>query len=163
MKIFKPTYERESVHHIEEDFFKKEGITCVLLDIDNTLVADNEPYPDDGARRFINRLREEGLDICLISNNNKERVNSFNGEFNLRAVYRAGKPMCRKINKAIRELGTDKKKVLFIGDQLLTDIPAGNRSKIRTMLVAPINISKENNFFKVKRFIEKRVLERNFR
>ena len=163
MNIFKPTYERESIHHIEEDFFIKEGIKFVFLDIDNTLVADNEPFPDDGARQFIKRLREEKIDICLISNNKKERVDSFNREFNLRAVHRAGKPMCRKINKMIREIGADKKEVLFIGDQLLTDIPAGNRSKIRTMLVTPINISKENNFFKLKRFIEKRVLERNFR
>ena len=163
MKIFKPTYERESVHHIEEDFFKKEVITCVLLDIDNTLVADNQPNADDGARSFINRLREENINICLVSNNTRERVASFNGEFNLRAVHRACKPLCYKINRIIRELGVDKKEVLFIGDQLLTDIPAGNRSKIRTMLVKPINISKENNFFKFKRFIEKRVLERNFR
>ncbi len=163
MKVFKPTYERESVHHIEQDFFKNEGISCVLLDIDNTLVADNQPFPDDGARRFIERLREENLEICLVSNNSKERVDSFNGEFNLRAVHRAGKPMCHKINRVIRDLGKDKKEILFIGDQLLTDIPAGNRSKIRTMLVSPINISKENKFFKLKRFIEKRVLERNFR
>ena len=163
MKIFKPTYERESVHHIEENFFKEEGITCVLLDIDNTLVADNQPCADDGARSFISRLQGENIKICLVSNNKKERVASFNGEFNLRAVHRACKPLCYKINRIIRELGVDKKEVLFVGDQLLTDIPAGNRSKIRTMLVKPINVSKENNFFKFKRFIEKKVLDRNFR
>ncbi len=163
MKVFKPTYERESVHHIEQDFFEKEGITCVLLDIDNTLVADNQPCADDGARSFISRLQGENIKICLVSNNNKQRVDSFNGEFNLHAVHRARKPLCYKINKIIRDYGMDKKEVLFIGDQLLTDIPAGNRSKIRTMLVRPINISKENNFFKIKRFIEKRVLDRNFR
>lgn len=163
MKVFKPTYERESVHHIENDFFKKEGITCALLDIDNTLVADNQPEADDGARSFIKRLQEEDIKICLVSNNNCDRVASFNKEFNLRAVHRACKPFSCKINRIIRELDVDKNEVLFIGDQLLTDIPAGNMSKIRTMLVKPINISKENNFFKFKRFIEKRVLDRNFR
>lgn len=163
MKIFKPTYERESVHHIEEDFFKKEGITCAFLDIDNTLVADNQPHADEGAISFINRLRQEDIKICLVSNNSRERVASFNQGLNLPAVHRARKPLCYKLNKIIKEFGIKKEEVLFIGDQLLTDIPAGNRSKIRTMLVKPINISKENTFFKFKRFIEKRVLERNFR
>ena len=163
MKVFEPTYTRKSVSDIENGFFQKENISCVLLDIDNTLVADNEPYPDDSARAFIRRLNDEKLKICLVSNNKLSRVESFNGEFSLKAVHRAHKPFCRKINKAIRELGAVKEQTLFIGDQLLTDIPAGNRCHIRTMLVDPINPGKENSFFKFKRFIENYLLKRNFR
>ena len=163
MKSFVPTYIKDSITEIESDFFCKEDISCVLLDIDNTLVADNQPHPDDRAISFIKRLENDKLQICLISNNSLERVLSFNEKFSLKAVHRAGKPFCRKINKAIKELGADKSKTILIGDQLLTDILAGNRCGIRTMLVNPINISKENSFFKIKRFIENRLLKRKFR
>lgn len=163
MRAFSPTYIFDSVSDIDADFFEKEGIRCVLSDIDNTLVADNEPFPDERAVDFINRLRNEGLKICLISNNTSQRVESFNGKFQLKAVHRAGKPFRRKINKAIKELGASKAETLLIGDQLLTDILAGNRCGIRTALVTPINLKKENTFFKMKRFIEARLLNRNFR
>lgn len=163
MKHFEPTYVRKSVAEIEDDFFKKEKVSCVLLDIDNTLVADNDPYPDESARAFIKRLRDENLKVCLISNNKLTRVLSFNSEFGLEAVHRAHKPFCRKMNIAIKQLGAAKAETLFIGDQLLTDVLAGNRCKIRTMLVDPINPGKENSFFKFKRFIENYLLKRNFR
>lgn len=163
MRAFTPTYIFDSVDDIKDDFFKEQGISCVLTDIDNTLVPDNDPYPDERAEAFINRLNAEGLKICLISNNTFERVESFNEKFCLKAVYRAGKPFCKKINKAIRELDVDKSEILLIGDQLLTDILAGNRCGIRTALVTPINLNKENTFFRFKRFIENRLLKRNFR
>lgn len=163
MKGFEPTYVRKSISEIETDFFKREGVSCVLLDIDNTLVADNDPYPDENAHRFIKRLKDEGLKVCLVSNNKLSRVESFNSAFSLKAIHRAHKPFCKKINKAVNELGAKKSETLFIGDQLLTDILAGNRCKIRTMLVNPINPGKENLFFKFKRFIENYLLKRNFR
>ena len=163
MRYFEPTYVRKSVADIEDGFFQKEKVSCVLLDIDNTLVADNDPYPDELARTFIKRLAEENLKVCLISNNKLSRVLSFNEEFGLKAVHRAHKPFCRKINRALKEFGADKSATLFIGDQLLTDIAAGNRCGIRTMLVDPINSGKENSFFKFKRFIENYLLKRNFR
>lgn len=163
MKGFVPTYIQKGIEDIEKDFFQKENIKCLLLDIDNTLVADNDPYPDENAIAFIQRLRDEGLKVCLVSNNKKTRVESFNSKFNLKAIHRAHKPFCRKMSKAIKELGAQKSETLFIGDQLLTDILAGNRCKIRTMLVNPINPGKENLFFKFKRFIENSLLKRNFR
>ncbi len=163
MKAFSPTYVFDSIDNIDSDFFNREKISCVLMDIDNTLVADNEPFADERAVCFIERLRAQDLKLCLISNNTEQRVASFNKDLGLKSVYRASKPFCRKINRAIKEMGANKYETLLIGDQLLTDILAGNRCGVRTALVTPINISKENTFFKFKRFIEKRLLNRNFR
>lgn len=162
MGKFTPTYIKNSVYDIEEKFFENEKIRCVLLDIDNTLVADNHPDPDEKVFRFIEMLKKNEIKVCLISNNKKERVDSFNVNLKLKNVYRAHKPFVRKMLCAIDEMSCSREETLFIGDQLLTDILAGNRAGIRTMLVNPINISKENTFFKLKRFIEKRILMREF-
>lgn len=163
MKKFTPTYIFDSISDIDGDFLRRESISCVLLDIDNTLVPDNAPYPDERAVAFITLMRSEGIKLCLISNNKKSRVESFNAGFGLKAVHRAHKPLTGKMLRAVKELGAEKKDVLFVGDQLLTDIFAGNRCGIRTCLVTPISLERENCFFKLKRFIEKKVLSRNFR
>lgn len=162
MSKFTPTYIRSGIFELDKDFFEKEKINCVLLDIDNTLVADNDPYPDERARAFIKRLQSLGLGICLVSNNKKARVDSFNNEFGLKAVYRARKPLTRKLVKAINEMGYTKDETVFAGDQLLTDVLAGNMAGIRTILVNPINTGKENAFFHFKRFIEKQLFMREF-
>ncbi|MBP3361902.1 MAG: YqeG family HAD IIIA-type phosphatase [Clostridia bacterium] len=163
MKKFTPTYVFDSISDIDGDFLKREGISCVLLDIDNTLVPDNAPCPDARAEAFIELLKRKGIKPCLISNNKQSRVESFNAKLGLKAVHRAHKPLTRKMLRAVKELGAKKESVLFIGDQLLTDIYAGNRCGIRTCLVTPISLERENCFFKLKRFIEKKVLSRNFR
>ena len=162
MNLFQPTYVFKSIHDIDDDFFKREKISLVLLDIDNTLVPDNQPEADEGAVRFINRLKAENVGICLVSNNKKSRVDSFNRSFALKSIYRAAKPLPYKLNRVIWEEGAEKEKVLFIGDQLLTDILAANACGIRSVLVDPINVGRENLFFKFKRFIEKRIIKRNF-
>ena len=44
--------------------------------------------------------------------------------------------------------------------QIFTDLLAAKNAKIRMILVNPINTKIENNFFKVKRFLEKLVYKR---
>lgn len=162
MKKFTPTYVFKSIEDIDNDFFKKEKIELVLLDIDNTLVEDNEPYPSEYSLSCINKLKDLGLKICLVSNNKKERVDKFNENLGLYAVFRAHKPSKKHLEETINKIGVKKENSLLIGDQLLTDIAAGNNCGIRTVLVNPIDTSRENLFFKFKRFIENKLFLRKF-
>lgn len=162
MNRFTPTYVFKSITDIDDSFFEKEKIHLVLLDIDNTLVEDNEPLPSEYSLLCINKLKNLGLKLCLVSNNKKKRVDSFNENLGLYSVYRAGKPFKKKLEKTIFEMGEKKENSLLIGDQLLTDIAAGNNCGIRTALVNPIDPSRENSFFKFKRFIENKLFLRNF-
>ncbi len=162
MKRFTPTYVFKSIADIDDSFFKREKIHLVLLDIDNTLVEDNEPKPSEYSLLCIEKLKRLGLKLCLVSNNTKERVDAFNEGLGLYSVYRAHKPLGRKLESAIVKMGEKKENSLLIGDQLLTDIAAGNGCGIRTALVSPIDTSRENRFFKFKRFIENKIFLRNF-
>jgi predicted HAD superfamily phosphohydrolase YqeG len=60
----------------------------------------------------------------------------------------------------MREMGAKKEETALIGDQIFTDLLAAKNAKIRMILVKPINTKIENNFFKVKRFLEKLVYKR---
>ena len=158
--MVKPDYEYKSILDIENDFFEKENIKYLLIDIDNTLVADNAPNATDSAIEFLSRLEQQGIKFYLVSNNSKERVYSFNRNLNYPSVHRAKKPLAGHINRVLKEMGASKCETALIGDQIFTDLLAAKNAKIRMILVSPINTAIENTFFKVKRFLEKLVYKR---
>lgn len=158
--MIKPDYEFLGIGDIPEDFFEKEGIEYLLIDIDNTLVADNAPDPDENSTRFLKFLETKKIPFYLVSNNSKERVESFNREFGYNAVFKAGKPLSKKLNKVMNKMGAKKGKTALIGDQIFTDLLAAKFSGIRMILVNPINTEIETNFFKLKRFLENIVYKR---
>ncbi len=59
----------------------EEGYRGVIFDIDNTLVPHGAPA-DERARKLFRRLGDIGFQSCLISNNQKPRVEMFNREIN---------------------------------------------------------------------------------
>ncbi len=157
--IFSPDFRFESVGSIPGDFFKSNGIKYVVCDIDNTLIDDNEPEPDERAFSFLERLKRENIGICLVSNNNKDRVAAFNKDLGLHAVSRAAKPLGFRISRAVKKMGGTRKNTILIGDQIFTDIIGGKAAGLKTLLVTPVNPGKETRFFKVKRYFEKKVLK----
>lgn len=153
-----PDYKFESIHDIPEDFYKNLGVRYALLDIDNTLVSYTRSTADDGARKFLGSLTERNIQYAFVSNNHRERVEEFAREFGAVYVNDAAKPLRFGIRKAMRLLGADKKHTVIIGDQLFTDVWAGKRTGILTIMVEPIE-AKETPFFGVKRRLEKIVLK----
>jgi len=73
-------------------------------------------------------------------------------------VYDSGKPLLFGIKRAMRQLGANKKNTALIGDQVFTDVYAGNRAGLLTFMVEPIE-AKETPFFGIKRKLEKVVLK----
>ena len=69
------------------------------------------------------------------------------------------KPLKRGFLKIQKELQVEPGKIAVIGDQLFTDILGGNRCKMHTILVNPIN-SKDYWYTAWKRPIENRIKEK---
>ncbi|MGN0588377.1 MAG: HAD hydrolase-like protein, partial [Ruminiclostridium sp.] len=65
------------------------------------------------------------------------------------------------INKALKSLGSEKKKTAVVGDQIFTDIMGGNFAGTRTILVEPFHLEK-GVLFKIKRKAESLVFRRDF-
>lgn len=157
-KKFYPDFWFESIHTIPSDFFYNHDIKYVLLDIDNTLVSYTRSTADEGARRFLNLLTENGIKYAFVSNNHRERVEEFAREFGAVYINDAAKPLRIGIRKAMRRLSSDAAHTAIIGDQVFTDVWAGKRSGIMTVMVEPIE-AKETPFFGIKRKLEKIVLK----
>lgn len=158
LKYFKPDLKFASFGDISPAALAARGIKGVIIDIDNTLVSHNHLRPTREAKAFIEGLAAAGFLICLVSNNNKARVSSFNSELGLNVFHRAGKPLKRAFKKAMRAMNTLPGETAIIGDQIFTDIWGGKRTGIHTILVDPVSPSGEGFFIKIKRRLEGRIL-----
>ena len=155
---FYPDIRFKSIKDITKDLLKEKGIAYALLDIDNTLVSYKSPTADDNAREFLSMLDECGIKYAFVSNNHKARVAKFAEEFDAIYVNDAAKPLLFGIKKAMRKIGAKKSETVFVGDQVFTDVYAGKRAGLFTIMVDPIE-AKETPFFAVKRYFEKIVLK----
>ncbi len=155
---FYPDKKFSSISEITPEFFAENGIEFAILDIDNTLVAYTKPVADENARAFLEMLKDCGIAYALVSNNHKARVEKFASEFGAFFVHDSGKPFLFGIKRAMRKMGAKKENTILIGEQVFTNVKAGKRAGILTVMVDPIE-AKETPFFGLKRKLERIVLK----
>ncbi len=155
-RSFYPDECAESAYDINYKALYKQGYQGLLFDIDNTLV-EHDADADLRAIELIRELKNIGFKICLISNNDEERVKRFNKDIKVKYIYNARKPSPENYYKAMRITGTKKNTTVFIGDQLFTDIYGAKLAGIRNIFVKPIGAEKEIQIV-LKRYLEKIVL-----
>ncbi len=153
---FFPDETVSSTYEIDFESLYEEGFRGILFDIDNTLVEHGMDANSQAVELF-DRLKKIGFECCLISNNKKKRVSSFNEQIGAHMVFDAHKPSRKNYFYAMELMGTDKDNTLFVGDQLFTDIWGAKRSGIRNILVKPIS-KKEEIQIVIKRVFEKIIL-----
>ncbi len=146
----------ESTYKINFERLYEEGYRGLIFDIDNTLVPHGAPA-DDRAIALFKRLKRLGFECCLLSNNQFERVDSFNQKVRVHFIENAHKPSARNYKRAMELMHTTEKNTIFVGDQLFTDVYGAKRSGIRNILVQPIH-PKEEIQIVLKRYLEKIVL-----
>jgi len=71
---YMPDFAVEAVYDLTVESLKKQGIKAVLVDLDNTLIAWNNPDGTPEMKKWLHDLRDAGIRIIVVSNNNKKRV-----------------------------------------------------------------------------------------
>ncbi len=156
LERFYPDKYVDSTYDIDFQALYNAGCRGILFDIDNTLVPHGEPS-DKRARDLFEYLRKLGINTCLISNNQEERVYPFASEVHSKYIFDAHKPSRKNYKKAMELMGTNLQNTIFVGDQLFTDIYGAKRTGMKTILVKPIH-PKEEIQIVLKRYLEKIVL-----
>ena len=156
LQQFYPDHEADSAYGIDYKTLYRKGYRGIIFDIDNTLVPHGAPA-DERALALFEQLHGLGFQTLLLSNNKEPRVKSFAGQVHSPYIYKAGKPGIKNYNRAVEEMGLCKDEVLFVGDQLFTDVYGANRAGIYGILVKPIN-PKEEIQIVLKRYLEAVVL-----
>ena len=142
MKIFYPKEEISSVYDINYKELYNKGIRALIYDIDNTLVKHGAKANEHIVELFY-IIHNMGFKTILLSNNSKERVESFANEVGSDYIAKAGKPGRKAYVSAMEKLGSGKEDTVFIGDQLFTDIYGANRTGLYSILVKPIDKKEE--------------------
>lgn len=155
-QMFYPDEYVESTYSIDFQSLYEQGIRGVLFDIDNTLV-EHGADASDRAKELFHRLKEMGLNSCLISNNQIERVERFNRDIHTNYIYNAHKPAKKNYWKAMKIMKTNLDSTIFVGDQLFTDVYGAKRIGMKNILVKPIG-KKEEIQIVFKRYLERIVL-----
>ena len=161
MKNLYPDLYVENIGSITASMLSKMGMEAVVLDIDNTLVPHNDPNPTPQVEAFLQDMRENGVKICVVSNNTADRVSSFAKKIGIEYfVADALKPRAYGYLRAAEVMGVAAGKTAAIGDQIFTDVWGGNRAGCYTILVKPIDTLNEPFYIKLKRVLEKPFIKR---
>lgn len=157
MSIFYPHYLFHRIYDIPTDFFRKRGITTLLLDIDNTLTTHNNHEIDDRVTAWLALMGGQGIRLMLLSNNNRGRVEPFAQKLGLTCIANAAKPLPIRLRKSLAQMEVQPPQAAIIGDQIFTDILCGRLAGCTAILVEPIQ-PETHGIFPLKRRLELPIL-----
>lgn len=139
MGFFEPDryFARVSAINIQNDIIRK-GFSHVLIDVDNTLLTrDDHTVPRD-ALVWFGKLRDAGIQVCLLSNNFHVGVVHLAEKLEVPIVAKAIKPLPHGFLMARSKIGGSRKNTLMIGDQLITDVLGAHFLGMKAYLVCPL-------------------------
>jgi len=114
-------------------------IRALVLDVDRTLLPRRRAELPEPARRWLMAAREQ-LPIHLLSNNpSRQRIGAVARDLDLPFTTAAGKPRRSALRRVMQQLNLPAEQVALVGDRLFTDVIAGNRLGLFTVLVRPID------------------------
>ena len=159
MGIFDPEYIFDSTVSITPEFLRSIGVRNVFLDVDNTLTTHDNPVPARGIEDWVRKMKEAGLNLIIISNNNESRVAPFAALLGLRYTYYSLKPLSKGFKEGWRITGGDSRDTIVVGDQIYTDVFGAHMAGMRAIMVIPIQEEKGISF-RIRSKLEKKHLKR---
>ncbi|WP_017659843.1 YqeG family HAD IIIA-type phosphatase [Baaleninema simplex] len=127
-----------SVLDLTPELLEKHDLKGLVLDVDETLVPIGRPRASQALHDRIAELREVSQ-LWLVSNNASEtRIGGIAKSLELPYIHFAAKPFRRKLWRAVSAMDLPVAQVGMVGDRLFTDVLAGNRMGLFTILVEPM-------------------------
>ena len=162
MKLYTKMYPKAYFNNIKDitiEFLQTHNIKGLLIDVDNTLIDYNKNILD-GVKEWIDKMRDEGIKLCILSNtNNKLKVQNVSRYLDIPYIFFAMKPLKNGFKKGMKKLKLESKNIAVIGDQLLTDVLGANRCNMYSILVKPIH-EKDIFITKLKRPLERKIMNK---
>ncbi|MBW4650656.1 MAG: YqeG family HAD IIIA-type phosphatase [Kastovskya adunca ATA6-11-RM4] len=127
-----------SILNLTPELLKKYQLRGLILDVDETLVPMRSKEVSAELAQWVEQIRQVA-DLWLVSNNLSEsRISSIARGLDLPFILGARKPSRRKLRQAAAAMNLEIEHVAMVGDRLFTDVLAGNRLGMFTILVEPM-------------------------
>ena len=151
----------ESVKELEPETLKEKGIEAIITDLDNTLVPWRHYEIMPGVVEWLAKLEVAGIKICIASNTiHTERLKQLAETMNIPFVDRVRKPRTGGFVRAMKAMGSNVGNTAVFGDQIFTDVLAGNRLGLHTILLRPPLSKEEFISTQLVRYVENGVIRK---
>ena len=128
----------KTIISLHPEILQKYHLKGLVLDVDETLVPFRGTDVSSELQAWVAEIRPQ-MPIWLVSNNLSEsRIGRIAQSLDLPFLFGAAKPSRRKLRQAIVEMNLRVEEVAMVGDRLFTDVLAGNRLGMLTILVEPM-------------------------
>ncbi|MFK8183105.1 MAG: YqeG family HAD IIIA-type phosphatase [Phormidesmis sp.] len=128
----------QSVVGITPEVLKTHGLQGLVLDVDETIVPVGQKKLDADVQAWAEDIKSV-VPLSLVSNNvGYERIRLIGESLDVPFIASAGKPSRKKLRKAAEAMELPLAQIAMVGDRLFTDVLAGNRLGLFTILVQPM-------------------------
>ena len=129
----------DTILSLTPELLERHQIQGLVLDVDETLVPIQMSQISAEILPWVESVRAVTPQIWLVSNNVSEsRINRIAEALDVPYLIGAAKPSRRKIRRAVEAMNLPMERVAMVGDRLFTDVLAGNRLGMFTVLVKPM-------------------------
>ncbi|MFI0401579.1 MAG: YqeG family HAD IIIA-type phosphatase [Cyanobium sp.] len=120
-------------------------IRALVIDVDRTLLPHRSSQLPPIAERWLQEVGAQ-RPIHLFSNNpSKRRIGGLSEQLGFPYTAGAAKPRSGALRRVIQNLKVPPSQVALVGDRVFTDVLAGNRLGLFTVLVKPIDATGQAN------------------
>ncbi len=127
-----------TVVNLSPEILQKYQLQGLILDVDETLLPLKETQVSVELEEWVEEIREVA-ELFLVSNNiSSYRIGRIAKSLDLPYISAARKPSRRSLRQAVEQMNLPVEAVAMVGDRLFTDVLAGNRLGMFTILVEPM-------------------------
>lgn len=139
LKLLQPDLNlKGSILNLTPDILQEYNLKGLVLDVDETLVPFRSTAASAELQAWIEQTKRVAA-LWLVSNNLSDaRIGSIARSLNLPYIFGAVKPSRRKLRQAVTAMNLPLEHIAIVGDRIFTDVVAGNRLGIFTVLVEPM-------------------------
>ena len=121
------------------DVLVEHQVKALVLDVDRTLLPRRQAVMPELALQWLQQAKQQ-MPIHLLSNNpSRARIGAVASQLDLPYTTAAGKPRRTALRRVLQHFGLPAHQVALVGDRVFTDVIAGNRLGLYTVLVKPID------------------------
>lgn len=133
-----PTMRYNRLSDIPPEKLSELKIQLVFLDMDNTLAPWHSDCVPSEFFPWVEKVKNQGVTVALLTNSKGNNADSIGKKLNIPVYKNAKKPFKAPTKKLLKELDVNPENVLFVGDQLFTDVQLANSINAKCVLTVPL-------------------------
>ena len=134
-----PVMLTDRITDLTPGFLQEQGIRLLMLDFDNTIVPYTTDIPTPEMAAWLEQMGKSDVQICVVSNSRRERVQVFCEKLGIPCITHARKPFSKGIRQCMERFALPPEQCALAGDQVFTDTLGANCAGVRSILVKAID------------------------